>query len=164
MEHIAEINAECVSLIVHSPNCGAIEVAKKFKVPVRVVAENEILSALKSDEPDLIVLAGYMRKISEDILECFENKIINIHPALLPSFGGKGCFGIHVHEKVLQAGVKITGVTVHFVNKNYDEGKIIAQAAVPVMQNDTPEILAKRVLKEEHNLYWQVIRGIANGS
>jgi formyltetrahydrofolate-dependent phosphoribosylglycinamide formyltransferase len=159
MEHIQEINAECVGLLVHS-ECGAIEVAKKFGVPFFIVSVEEIISTLKNINPDLIVLAGYMRKISEEVLENFENKIINIHPALLPAFGGKGCYGIHVHEKVLEAGVKITGVTVHFVNKNYDEGKIIAQAAVPVLENDTPEILAKRVLSEEHNLYWQVIKNL----
>jgi phosphoribosylglycinamide formyltransferase-1 len=104
-----------------------------------------------------------MRKLSENIFEHFENKIINIHPSLLPAFGGKGCYGIHVHEKVIEAGVKITGVTVHFVNEHYDSGKIIAQSAVSVMPGDTPEILAKRVLQEEHNLYWQVIRDLKTG-
>jgi len=103
-------------------------------------------------------MSGYMRKISENVLEHFENKIINIHPSLLPSFGGKGCYGMYVHEKVIEAGVKITGVTVHFVNKDYDNGKIIAQNAVPVLPGDTAESLAKRVLQEEHNTYWQVIR------
>nr|AGS54336.1 phosphoribosylglycinamide formyltransferase [uncultured bacterium contig00190] len=103
-------------------------------------------------------MSGYMRKLPENIFEHFENKIINIHPSLLPSFGGKGCYGIHVHEKVLEAGVKITGVTVHLVNKDYDSGKIIAQTPVPVLPNDTPETLAERVLKEEHQIYWQTIR------
>jgi phosphoribosylglycinamide formyltransferase-1 len=155
-----ELVAECISLITYAPNCQAIEVAKKYKVPMRLVEGDNLLSILQSEKPDLIAMSGYMRKISENVLEHFENKIINIHPSLLPSFGGKGCYGIHVHEKAIEAGVKITGVTVHFVNKDYDSGKIIAQSAVKVMPDDTPETLAKRVLQEEHNIYWQAIRDI----
>ncbi|MDR2732809.1 MAG: phosphoribosylglycinamide formyltransferase [Fibromonadaceae bacterium] len=161
MHHVAakELEAECISLITPSGS-KAIEVANKYGVPVRIIEGDNLLSILQSENPNLIVMSGYMRKIPEDILEQFENRIINIHPALLPSFGGKGCYGIHVHEKALEAGVKITGVTVHFVNKDYDAGKIIAQSTVPVLPGDTPETLAKRVLQEEHNLYWQVIRDI----
>ncbi|MCL1957301.1 MAG: phosphoribosylglycinamide formyltransferase [Fibromonadales bacterium] len=155
-----ELNAECASLITFK-NCKAAEVAGKYNVPVRFIEGDNLFEILQSENPNLIVLSGYMRKIPENILERFEDKIINIHPALLPSFGGKGCYGIHVHEKVIEAGVKITGATVHFVNKDYDAGKIIAQVAVPVLPNDTPEILAERVLKEEHNIYWQVIRDLA---
>jgi len=158
-----ELNAECKCLITFK-NCKAAEVASKYGVPVRFIEVDNLLEILQSENPNLIVLSGYMRKIPENILERFENKIINIHPALLPSFGGKGCYGIHVHEKVIEAGVKITGVTVHFVNKEYDAGKIIAQVAVPVLPNDTPEILAERVLKEEHNIYWQVIRDFAGNN
>jgi len=158
-----ELNAECASLITFK-NCKATEVASKYNVPVRFIEGDNLFEILQSENPNLIVLSGYMRKIPENILERFENKIINIHPALLPSFGGKGCYGIHVHEKAIEAGVKITGVTVHFVNKDYDAGKIIAQAAVPVLPNDTPETLATRVLKEEHNIYWQVIRDLARNN
>ncbi len=158
-----ELNAECASLITFK-NCKAIEVAHKYNVPVRFIEGDNLFEILQSENPNLIVLSGYMRKIPENILERFENKIINIHPALLPSFGGKGCYGIHVHEKAIEAGVKITGVTVHFVNKDYDAGKIIAQTAVPVFPNDTPEILAERVLKEEHNIYWQVIKDFAENN
>ncbi|MDR2584188.1 MAG: phosphoribosylglycinamide formyltransferase [Fibromonadaceae bacterium] len=162
MQHVAsgELNAECASLITFK-NCKATEVAGKYGVPIRFIEGDNLFEILQSENPNLIVLSGYMRKIPENILERFKNKIINIHPALLPSFGGKGCYGIHVHEKVIEAGVKITGVTVHFVNKDYDAGKIIAQIAVPVLPSDTPEILAERVLKEEHNIYWQVIRDLA---
>jgi len=158
-----ELNAECISLITFK-NCKAMEVAAKYGVPVRFIEGDNLLEILQNENPNLIVLSGYMRKIPENILERFENKIINIHPALLPSFGGKGCYGIHVHEKVIEAGVKITGVTVHFVNKDYDAGKIIAQVAVPVLPNDTAETLAERVLKEEHNIYWQVIRDLARNN
>lgn len=161
MEHIVsnELNAECISLIT-SKNSKAIEIANKYNVPSRIIENDNLLSILQQENPDLLVLSGYMKKIPESILEYFENRIINIHPALLPSFGGKGCYGIHVHEKVIEAGVKITGVTVHFVNKDYDSGKIIMQSAVPVLPNDTPETLAARVLKEEHNLYWQAIKSL----
>jgi phosphoribosylglycinamide formyltransferase-1 len=162
MRHVAakELDAECISLITYSADSKAIEVANKYGVPTRLVEGDNLLSVLQNENPDLVVMSGYMRKLSENIFEHFENKIINIHPSLLPAFGGKGCYGIHVHEKVIEAGVKITGVTVHFVNEHYDSGKIIAQSAVSVMPSDTPEILAKRVLQEEHNLYWQVIRDI----
>jgi phosphoribosylglycinamide formyltransferase-1 len=160
MQRIAakDLDAQCLSLVTYSANCLATEIAKKYSIPVRLINSDSLLSALQSDNPDLVVMSGYMRKLPENIFENFENKIINIHPSLLPSFGGKGCYGIHVHEKVLEAGVKITGVTVHLVNKDYDSGKIIAQTPVPVLPNDTPEILAERVLQEEHRIYWQTIR------
>lgn len=158
MQRIAskELDAECISLVTQAGS-KAIDIANKYKVPVRLIEGNNLLSILQSENPDLVVMSGYMRKISEDVFEYFENKIINIHPSLLPSFGGKGCYGMNVHKKVIEAGVKITGVTVHFVNKDYDAGKIIAQSAVPVLPSDTPEILAERVLQEEHNIYWLVI-------
>jgi len=152
-----KINAECISLVT-LPDKKAIEVAHKYGVTVRIIENDNLFSILQSDNPDLIAMSGYMRKIPEDVLDIFENRIINIHPSLLPAFGGKGCYGIHVHQKVIEAGVKITGVTVHFVSKEYDSGKIIAQSAVPVLPSDTPETLAARVLQEEHNTYWQVIR------
>jgi phosphoribosylglycinamide formyltransferase-1 len=159
MRHVAakELEAECISLVTPAGS-KAIDVANKYGIPARIIEGDSLLSILQSENPDLVVMSGYMRKIPENVLEYFENRIINIHPALLPSFGGKGCYGIHVHEKVLEAGVKITGVTVHYVNKDYDTGKIIAQSVVPVLPGDTPNILAERVLHEEHNLYWQVIR------
>jgi phosphoribosylglycinamide formyltransferase-1 len=159
MRHVVakELEAECISLVTPAGS-KAIDVANKYGIPARIIEGGNLLSILQSENPDLVVMSGYMQKIPENVLEYFENRIINIHPALLPSFGGKGCYGIHVHEKVLEAGVKITGVTVHFVNKDYDAGKIIAQSTVPVLPGDTPKILAERVLNEEHNLYWQVIR------
>ena len=152
-----ELVAECVSFITPLGSKAA-DVANRHGVPVRFIENDNLLGILQSENPDMLVMSGYMRKIPENVFEKFENRIINIHPSLLPSFGGKGCYGIHVHEKALEAGVKITGVTVHFVSKDYDSGRIIAQSAVPVLPDDTPEILAKRVLQEEHNLYWQVIR------
>ncbi|MCL2101270.1 MAG: phosphoribosylglycinamide formyltransferase [Fibromonadales bacterium] len=152
-----ELIAECISLIT-LPGSKSIDVANKHGIPVRLIEGDNLLSILQSENPDLVVMSGYMRKIPENVFEYFENRIINIHPSLLPAFGGKGCYGIHVHKKVLEAGVKITGVTVHFTNKDYDSGKIITQSSVPVLPGDTPEILASRVLQEEHNVYWQVLR------
>ncbi|MDR3002033.1 MAG: phosphoribosylglycinamide formyltransferase [Fibromonadaceae bacterium] len=159
MQRIAskELIAECISLIT-LPGSKAVDIANKYEIPVRLIDGDNLLAILQSENPDLVVMSGYMRKIPENIFEHFENKILNIHPSLLPAFGGKGCYGMHVHKKVLEAGVETTGVTVHFVNKDYDAGKIITQSAVPVLPGDTPEILAERVLQEEHNIYWQVLR------
>jgi phosphoribosylglycinamide formyltransferase-1 len=160
MQRVAarDLDAKCLSLITYSASCPATEIAKKYGVPIRLIDDGSLLSVLQSENPDLAAMSGYMRKLPENIFEHFENRIINIHPSLLPAFGGKGCYGMRVHEKVLEAGVKITGVTVHLVNKDYDSGKILAQSPVPVLPNDTPEILAERVLQKEHKIYWQAIR------
>jgi phosphoribosylglycinamide formyltransferase-1 len=160
MQRVAsgELFAQCISLITYAQNCKAVEVAKKYSVPTRLVEDSNLLFILQNENPNLVVVSGYMRKIPDSVIDHFENRILNIHPSLLPSFGGKGCYGMHVHEKVIEAGVKVTGVTVHLVNKVYDSGRIIAQSPVPVLPGDTPETLAKRVLQEEHNTYWQAIR------
>ena len=99
-----------------------------------------------------------MKKIPGNIVRDFQNRILNIHPALLPKYGGKGFFGNKVHEAVLESGDKVTGVTVHFVNNEYDSGAIVVQKTVSVLPEDNPETLAKRVLKEEHRIYPEVIR------
>lgn len=108
----------------------------------------ELFSVLKDNSPDLIVLAGFLVSLPEFIIKYFKNRIINIHPSLIPSFCGKGFYGINVHKKALERGVKITGATVHFVDEGIDTGKIIIQKAVDVLEDDTPESLQKRVLKE----------------
>ncbi len=114
--------------------------------------------------PDLIVLAGFLVKIPEQMVEKFSNRIVNIHPSLIPSFCGVGYYGLKVHEKVLERGAKVTGATVHFVNEGMDEGPIIAQKAVYVEQEDTPEVLQRRVMEEaEWILLPQAIDDIANG-
>lgn len=114
--------------------------------------------------PDLIVLAGFLVKIPEEMVARFSNRIINIHPALIPSFCGVGYYGLKVHEKVLERGVKVTGATVHFVNEGMDEGPIIAQKAVEVQEGDTPEVLQKRVMEQaEWILLPAAIDDIANG-
>lgn len=114
--------------------------------------------------PDLIVLAGFLVRIPEAMVEKFSNHIVNIHPSLIPSFCGVGYYGLRVHEKVLERGVKVTGATVHFVNEGMDEGPIIAQKAVSIEEDDTPEILQRRVMEQaEWILLPQAIDDIANG-
>jgi formyltetrahydrofolate-dependent phosphoribosylglycinamide formyltransferase len=164
-----EIRAEIVGLIVNKPGIKSIERATKFNIPVSVIAEKDqeafskkITKKLTEWNPDLIILAGFLKKIPDSIIKKYENKIINIHPALLPKYGGKGFYGLNVHKAVIEAGDKESGCTVHYVNKEYDKGPIISQEKVPVHPNDTPEDLAKRVLKAEHKLLPTVIKKIIN--
>ncbi len=133
------------------------ERAKKFNIPSYTFKKSEfengeVLTLLKRENIDFIVLAGFLLKISENILEAYPHHIINIHPALLPKFGGKGMYGMHVHEAVVAEGEKESGITIHFVNQNYDEGQIIFQAKCEVAPTDTPEDVAEKihVLEYEH--------------
>ena len=119
-----------------------------------------ILSKLAEHKVDFIVLAGFMILIPQVIIDAFPNRIINIHPALLPKFGGKGMYGSHVHEAVVAAKEKETGITIHYVNENYDEGQIIFQARCPVMPFDTPEDVAAKVHALEYQYYPEVIESI----
>lgn len=111
-----------------------------------------MLDALQAHEVDLVITAGYMKKLGPKTLKAYERKIINVHPSLLPKHGGKGMFGMKVHESVIQSGDLQTGITIHWVDKEYDTGPIIAQQVVAVEPNDTPLSLAKKVLTHEHNL------------
>jgi len=119
--------------------------------------DRKLISILKKEKIDLVALAGYMKKLSPKVVRAFNNKIINIHPALLPRYGGKGMYGIHVHKAVLKSKTKTTGVTVHLVDEKYDHGPIIFRKEIPVHDNDTAENLQKRVLKIEHRVYPYVI-------
>lgn len=110
--------------------------------------ERDLVAKLKKDHIDMIVLAGYLKILSPDVTSLYRNRIINVHPSLIPSFCGKGCYGLRVHRKALEYGVKVTGATVHFVNEIPDGGKIIAQKAVEIMDDDTPQTLQKRVMQE----------------
>ena len=135
--------------------------AKKFGNE-EVLAE-EILNVLSQYNIDMIFLAGYMRMLHISILNKFNNRIFNIHPALLPKFGGKGMYGMNVHTAVINAKEKETGVTIHRVSAEYDSGEIVAQTIVPVLENDTPEQLGARVLEREHEFLVEVISDIVNG-
>ncbi|CAN5864061.1 phosphoribosylglycinamide formyltransferase [soil metagenome] len=121
----------------------------------------ETMAALSEHGIELIALAGYLRLVPAEVTRKFRGRILNIHPALLPAFGGKGMFGVHVHEAVLAAGCRISGATVHWVDERYDEGRIITQWPVPVFAHDTVASLAERVLKVEHALYPAVVAAVA---
>jgi len=141
--------------------------AKNWGVPSYTFSKDDfekgdpILEKLREYQIDFIVLAGFLLKISDPILKAYPRRIINIHPALLPKYGGKGMYGDHVHKAVLQAGEKESGISIHYVNERYDEGDIIFQARCPVLPSDTPEELAQRVHRLEYGYYPQVIEKIA---
>jgi phosphoribosylglycinamide formyltransferase-1 len=122
-----------------------------------------LLAVLRNAGADTIALAGYLRRLPSAVVAAFRNRIVNIHPALLPAFGGKGMYGEHVHRAVLEHGVKVTGCTVHFVDEAYDSGPIILQKVVPVEESDTPETLASRILPYEHAAYVEALQLLAEG-
>ncbi len=149
-------------LVSDRSDAGALERARKAGVPTRVVPVKgrrpeevgvETLEALEAHGARAIFLAGYLRLIPPAVVRAFPRRILNIHPALLPSFGGEGMWGHHVHEAVLASGASFSGPTVHFVDEEYDRGSILAQWPVPVREGDTPDTLAARVLRVEHLLY-----------
>lgn len=152
--------------LIMSNRCDAfvLERAKKLNVPAICFSRADlyetgfVLDRLKNENPALIVLAGFLWLIPKSIIRHFHRRIINIHPALLPKFGGKGMYGKKVHEAVIAAGEKESGITIHYVNEKYDEGDIIFQARCPVLPSDTPEILAQRIHELEHRHYPQVIK------
>jgi phosphoribosylglycinamide formyltransferase 1 len=125
--------------------------------------DEAILGVLEKHRVNVIVLAGYMKKLGPKTLARYRGRVLNIHPALLPKFGGKGMYGHHVHEAVLAAGEKESGATVHIADAEYDEGRILAQKKVPVKADDTPDSLAERVLEVEHQLYAETLQRIASG-
>jgi len=125
--------------------------------------DEAILETLVSRGVNLVVLAGYMKRLGPATLSYFRGRIVNIHPALLPKFGGQGMYGIRIHEAVIAAGERVSGVTIHLVDENYDTGPILAQRQVPVMAGDTAAALAERVLAVEHELYVETLARIARG-
>ena len=125
--------------------------------------DRAILAALESHDVDLVLLAGYMKKLGPATLSRYRGRVLNIHPALLPRFGGKGMYGRSVHEAVLAAGEKVTGVTIHVVDELYDHGPIVAQCEVSVLPGDTPDSLSERVLKREHEFYVEILQRISAG-
>ena len=148
-----ELPAEVV-LLVSRLNAPVVERAHEAGVPVVFPPRDEaICSALQDAEVDWVVLAGYLRRVGPAVLAAYPERVINIHPALLPAFGGQGMYGRHVHEAVLAAGVRETGASVHLVDEEYDQGRLLAQMRIPVLASDTPESLADRVLEVEHRLY-----------
>jgi folate-dependent phosphoribosylglycinamide formyltransferase PurN len=123
-----------------------------------------LISVLREHKIDIIALAGYMKKIPRSVVSAFPNRIVNIHPALLPAFGGAGLYGEKVHQAVIDYGAKVSGITIHFVDEEYDHGPIIFQEAVPVLDGDDAHSLAARVLTLEHANYWRALQAIADGA
>ena len=151
-------------VIASKPDAFALERAKYNHIPSRVLARKDyadvheyskaMLEALKEENADLVVYAGFMTILDETVCRAYPNKMMNVHPSLIPSFCGKGFYGLRVHEAVLEKGVKITGATVHFVTEECDGGPIILQGTVPVLNDDTPAILQRRVME---NVEWKIL-------
>jgi phosphoribosylglycinamide formyltransferase-1 len=152
-------------------DAGALEIARTHSLPAvhlslkqfpdEALFASAMLEALTKHNVQIIALAGYLKKIPSIVVRQYENRILNIHPALLPSFGGAGMYGHHVHEAVIASGAKLSGATVHLVNEEYDRGPIVLQKAVPVEEYDTPETLAAKVLKIEHEIYPLALKAFA---
>jgi phosphoribosylglycinamide formyltransferase-1 len=168
-----EIAGQPVVVVSNNESAYALERARAAGIPAEHLPwrtcssfEEEdirLLSILRRYNPDLVVCAGYMRKVGAQVLAAFPGRVVNIHPALLPKFGGQGMYGMRVHQAVLEAGETKSGATVHVVSSEYDEGPILAQRAVEVRKDDTPESLAARVLEVEHSLYVETVKRIAAG-
>jgi len=166
---------DLVGLVASRPDAGAVDRARRHGIPVLMAPGEgdpgedrssearrltEILDGLGAE---LIVLAGYLRLVPDLVVRSWWGRIVNVHPALLPAFGGPGMYGRRVHEAVLASGARVTGVTVHFVDEQYDRGPIIAQWPVPVLENDTPDTLGRRVLDVEHRVLPDVVAALARG-
>jgi phosphoribosylglycinamide formyltransferase-1 len=165
------LSADVVVVISNNSGAGALERARKHGIASLHIsavtegtpesADSRIIGELISRNVDLVVLAGYMKRVGAGLLGAFAGRIINIHPALLPRFGGEGMYGMRVHEAVIASGETESGPTVHLVDNQYDHGKILAQRRVPVLPGDTPETLQKRVLAVEHELFPRTIQDLA---
>jgi len=162
------LTAEIACLISNKPEAGAIEFANKNSIKTYLVVPknfptselfgSKLLKILNEHQIDWIILAGYLKKIPDNVVRRYANQIVNIHPALLPAFGGKGMYGMHVHEAVFQSGAKISGVSVHLVNEVYDSGPIVMQRAVDIEHCNNPDEIAKSVLAVEHELFSEALR------
>ncbi|UCC68283.1 MAG: phosphoribosylglycinamide formyltransferase [Armatimonadota bacterium] len=169
------INAEVV-VVISDVECGALERTRKAGIPAehidrrdkkryptREAFDRAVLERLRAQDAELVCLAGYLRVMTPELVDAYAGRMMNIHPALLPSFGGQGMWGHHVHQAVLDYGCKVSGCTVHFVWLETDGGPVILQSAVPVEEGDTPDTLAARILPHEHELYSQAIQLFAEG-
>lgn len=163
-----DLEAQCKFLITNNGGCGAVNHATTYGIPVYHISgkthpdqaeyEKALCAVLDERPVDLLILAGYMKKLPDCLVAKMQDRILNIHPSLLPRFGGKGFWGLHVHEAVLAAHETESGPTVHLVSNEIDKGRILAQRKVPVMPDDTPETLQARVLEQEHDIFWRTIK------
>ncbi len=166
-------SARIALVLTDRPGIRALERAEKAGAPTATIPPKEyessdafaaaLLEVLSEHRIDLIALAGYLKLIPAKVVEAYRGRIVNIHPAPLPAFGGPGMYGHHVHEAVLKCSAAVSGPTIHFVDERYDTGPIIGQWPVPVHPDDTPDTLAARVLRYEHKLYPAVLRALARG-
>lgn len=160
------IHGDIVALVTNKHDCGGAEFARDKGVPVILfpqrkdaqdgLSAEDLVIALRSYKVDFILLAGYLKLIPVELIKAYRKAIVNIHPSLLPAFGGKGYYGMKVHKAVIASGARYSGPTIHYVDEEYDTGRILAQRVVPVLAKDTAEELAARVLHEEHKLYVEV--------
>ncbi|WP_262732514.1 phosphoribosylglycinamide formyltransferase [Gaetbulibacter sp. NE] len=159
-------NASVIQVLTNNPHAKVLERAKNLSVSalsfnrVAFSKTDDVLNILKAAQPDLIILAGFLWKFPEHILQHFPNKVINIHPALLPKYGGKGMYGMHVHEAVVANNETETGITIHYVNENYDEGAIIFQAKCSVESSDTAETVAAKIHELEMEYFPKVVEDL----
>ena len=165
---LARSAGEIVLVASNRADAGALQRARDAGIPTYVIEDSTdgaaLLHALQAGHAELLVLAGYLKLVPLNVVRAFAGRMLNVHPALLPSFGGHGMYGQRVHAAVIDAGVKLSGVTVHFVNEEFDRGAIAAQWPVPVVAGDTPQSLSARVLHVEHQLYPSVIEAVASGA
>lgn len=155
--------AEVTMILTNNASAGVIERGKRLDIPVVVFSRNSfsrsdtVIRLLKNNETDWVILAGFLWLVPENLIRAFPDRIINIHPALLPRYGGKGMWGHHVHEAVVRNRENESGITIHYVNEHYDEGKIIFQATCPVDASDTPDVVAGKVHELEYRHFPEVI-------
>jgi phosphoribosylglycinamide formyltransferase-1 len=156
--------AEVVGILSNNANAGVLERANQCSLPTWVFSNDavesgeEIVALCRQLKVDLIVLAGFLRKIPHNLLYAYSNRIVNIHPSLLPKYGGKGMYGHYVHEKVSQNGDDISGISIHLVNEKYDDGAILAQYSCPIVPHENPVLIAQKVLQLEHLYYPPTIK------
>lgn len=170
IEYLSNNQSIKVSLVVcNKPRAGVIGIAEQHGVPVLLIEKeaffrgDSYVPALKAAKIDFIVLAGFLWKLPEALVAAYPDQIINIHPALLPAYGGKGMYGMKVHEAVIAAGEKESGITIHYVNERFDEGETIFQAKCSIEPGDTPEILAGKIHALEHRHFPKVVEQVLNG-
>ena len=163
IEYFKKTGTAKVALIVcNNPNAGVIQIAEQHSIPFLLIdkqtfKEQLLITQIKDYKPGLIVLAGFLWKLPDTLVTAFPGKMINIHPSLLPKYGGKGMYGHHVHDAVIASGEKESGITIHYVNEHYDEGNQILQAHCPVHQGDDATALAKRIGMLEHAFFAKTI-------
>ncbi|KAK9267649.1 hypothetical protein L1049_010080 [Liquidambar formosana] len=167
---VGQFNGDVVVLVTNKHGCGGAEYARDKDIPVILfpkmkdepqgLSSSDLVTALRKFKVDIILLAGYLKLLPVELIRAYPRSILNIHPSLLPAFGGKGFYGMKVHKAVIASGARYSGPTIHFVDEHYDTGRILAQRVVPVLANDTANELAARVLCEEHELYVEVTAAV----